>query len=117
MEQNLFSYGTLQDGPIQLRTFGRIVKGDDDFITGYKLTQVKIKDEVVVASSGMTHYNNILYTGNNSDVIKGTVFAITETELKGADEYEALDGYERMLIELKSGKSAWIYHYANNQIG
>jgi len=114
MTENLFSYGTLQDEPIQLKTFGRILKGDPDIITGYKISLVKIKDEDVVIASGMTHYNNIIYTGNTSDVISGTVFAITEAELKQADKYEAADDYERMLIELKSGKTAWVYHYTNN---
>ena len=114
MTENLFSYGTLQDAPIQLKTFGRILKGHPDNITGYKIAHVKIKDKDVVASSGMTHYNNIIYTGNKSDVINGTVFTVTETELKQADEYEAYDDYERMLIELASGKTAWVYHYANN---
>ena len=114
MTENLFSYGTLQDEPIQLKTFGRILKGHPDIITGYKITFVKIKDEAVVASTGMTHYNNIVYTGNKGDVINGTVFTITETELKQADEYEAADDYERMLIELESGKTAWVYHWANN---
>jgi len=116
MTENLFSYGTLQDEQIQLKTFGRILKGHADVITGYKITLVKIKDEDLVALSGITQYNNITYTGNKSDVISGTVFTITETELKQADEYETADDYERILIELKSGKTAWIYHYTNNHI-
>lgn len=114
MTENLFSYGTLQLESIQLKTFGRILKGHPDVLTGYKLTLVKIKDKAVIASSGMTHYNNITHTGNQSDIISGTVFITTETELKQADEYEAADDYERILMQLKSGKTAWVYHCANS---
>jgi len=114
MTENLFSYGTLQDEPIQLKTFGRILQGHPDVITGYKITLVKIKDDAVVASTGMTHYNNLAYTGNQLDIIPGTLFIITGSELKESDKYEALDDYERMLIKLGSGKTAWVYHFAGN---
>ncbi len=114
MRENLFSYGTLQNEKVQLKTFGRRLEGHPDVITGYKITLVKIKDEVVVASTGMTHYNNITFTGDELDIIHGTLFTITETELQQSDKYEALDDYERMLIKLGSGKTAWVYHYAND---
>jgi len=111
MMENLFSYGTLQDAPIQLKTFGRMLEGQPDSLIGYKMTFTKIKDEAVVAETGMTHYNNITYTGNDSDIITGTVFEVTETELQGSDEYEALDNYQRSLMKLGSGKTAWVYKY------
>jgi|ERR1035437_811799 hypothetical protein len=106
MTENLFSYGTLQDAPIQLKTFGRILEGHPDILIGYRITLVKIKDEAVVALTGMTHYNNITYTGNPADDINGTLFIITDAELKQSDEYEALDDYERIRLQLKSGKTA-----------
>lgn len=112
MKENLFSYGTLQLESIQLKTFGRKLEGHPDVLTGYKLSLVKIKDEAVVASSGMTHYNNILYTGNESDQINGTVYIITGDELKQADEYESADDYGRIMLQLKSGNTAWVFHYA-----
>ena len=115
MAEDLFSYGTLQDEPVQLQTFGRILKGQPDAITGYTITLVKIKDDAVVTATGMTHYNNITYSGNPSDIIRGTVFIITDEELKQSDAYEALDDYERIRLELRSGKTAWVYHYPNGR--
>lgn len=113
--ENLFSYGTLQDPQIQLKTFGRILEGQPDSLSGYKLSSVKIKDKLVVAETGMTHYNNIIYTGVDSDLINGTVLQVSEDELKQADEYEALDNYQRTVLKLASGKIAWVYHYVDLQ--
>jgi gamma-glutamylcyclotransferase (GGCT)/AIG2-like uncharacterized protein YtfP len=112
MNEHLFSYGTLQDEPIQLKTFGRLLEGYPDSLPGYMMGKVKIKDPAVIASAGITHYNNILFTGNTSDIILGTVFTITEEELERADEYEAADDYERMSVTLSSGKTAWVFHFA-----
>ncbi|MEO5783781.1 MAG: gamma-glutamylcyclotransferase family protein [Ginsengibacter sp.] len=115
MEEILFSYGTLQLESVQLNTFGRKLEGDPDVLTGYKITLVKIEDEAVVAASGMTHYNNLTYTGNASDEINGMVLKLTETELQQADEYEADADYKRIRVELQSGKTAWVFLCTNNQ--
>ena len=45
MQENLFSYGTLQLQSVQLNIFGRILEGVPDVLTGYKITLVKIEDE------------------------------------------------------------------------
>lgn len=110
MSENLFSYGTLQDKPIQLTTFGKILEGFPDSLAGYTMGQVAIKDPTIIVTSGMTHYNNIIFTGISSDIIHGTIFTITEKELKKADEYEAADDYERMFVTLSSGKKAWVFY-------
>ena len=112
--ENLFSYGTLQLASVQQNIFGRILKGYPDILTGYKITLVKIEDEAVVASSGITHYNNLTYTGELSDEINGMVFIITETELQQADEYEADADYKRIHVEVKSGKTAWVFLNSNS---
>lgn len=109
MTENLFSYGTLQSESVQLKTFGRTLEGHPDILTGYKLSLLKIEDEAVVAFSGMTHHQNIVYTGNQSDAISGIVFIINETELKQADKYEDAADYKRIRVELKSGKTAWVF--------
>ena len=115
MQENLFSYGTLQLQSVQLNIFGRILEGVPDVLTGYKITLVKIEDEVVVAASGMTHYNNLTYTGNTSEEINGMVLKLSETELQQADEYEADADYKRICVELASGKTAWVFICLNNQ--
>ena len=109
MPENLFSYGTLQSEAVQLNTFGRILEGYPDVLTGYKLTLLKIEDEAVIASGGMTHHKNLVYTGNQSDSISGFVFIVTETELKQADEYEKAADYKRIGVELRSGKTSWVF--------
>ena len=114
MTENLFSYGTLQSESVQLKTFGRILEGHPDVLTGYKLSLIKIEDEAVIASGGMTHHRNIVYTGNQSEVISGMVFIIKETELKQADKYEEAANYKRIRVELKSGKTAWVFVSSNN---
>jgi len=106
--ENLFSYGTLQLESVQLSTFGRKLEGYADCLVGYNLAFIKIVDEEVVASSGMTEHPVIHYTNNMNDVIHGTVFSITQQELYQADEYEAAD-YKRIEVTLKSGQKAWVY--------
>lgn len=115
MTEYLFSYGTLQLPSIQLKTFGRILEGHPDILTGYKPGLVKIDDETVVASSGMTHYNNLIYTGKTLDEINGMVLMVSEAELEQADEYEADADYTRILVALTSGKTAWVFLCKNIQ--
>ena len=109
MKENLFSYGTLQLESVQLNTFGRTLEGYPDVLTGYKLTQIKIEDEDLIRSSGITHYQNIAYTGNSSDEVSGMLFLVSADELKQADEYEEDAYYKRVRVELKSGKTAWVF--------
>jgi gamma-glutamylcyclotransferase (GGCT)/AIG2-like uncharacterized protein YtfP len=106
--EHLFSYGTLQLEQVQRETFGRLLEGHADAMTGYAQTMVKIEDPQVVATSGKTHHPIVAYTGNPSDTVAGTVFAITPEELRHADEYE-VDAYRRDRVKLASGLSAWVY--------
>lgn len=106
--ENLFSYGTLQLEPVQRSTFGRLLDGRQDSLPGYKLTMLEILDATVVATSGKTHHPIVGFTGDASDQIQGTVFAITPEELRHADAYE-VDDYRRDQVVLQSGVSAWVY--------
>jgi hypothetical protein len=47
----LFSYGTLQNTPVQIKTFGRELTGYDDQLLDYKLEMIAIKDQKVVELS------------------------------------------------------------------
>ena len=49
-----------------------------------------------------------VHSGNETDVIKGMIFEITEEELQATDRYEVSD-YIRVMEKFESGKEAWIY--------
>ena len=107
MEQ-LFTYGTLQLEEVQLDTFGRRLEGRTDVLIGYCLVLITIEDEDFVTKSGTAEHRNLQFTGNASDFVEGTVFSVTMEELEKTDAYEP-EGYERVLVQLKSGINAWIY--------
>ena len=107
MEQ-LFTYGTLQLEEVQLDTFGRRLEGRPDVLIGYRLVPITIEDEDFVAKSGTAEHRNLQFTGNGSDFVEGTVYSVTMEELEKSDAYEP-EGYERVLVQLKSGSNAWIY--------
>jgi hypothetical protein len=107
--EQLFSYGTLQRESVQLSTFNRTLNGRPDSLIGYRITLIPINNQELVDSSGDTHYRNLEHTGTSSDVIEGTVFAVSESELELADEYEADANFTRVIVELQSGTKAWVY--------
>ena len=44
----LFSYGTLQQPEIQLSSFGRLLHGEEDAMTGYQASMMEITDAAVI---------------------------------------------------------------------
>jgi gamma-glutamylcyclotransferase (GGCT)/AIG2-like uncharacterized protein YtfP len=104
----LFSYGTLQDPRVQEANFGRRLDGSVDALPGYDRTLVEITDPEVIAESGLTHHPIVRPTADGGGRIDGTVFHITEAELRAADDYE-VDDYHRILVTLQSGRVAWVY--------
>lgn len=106
--ENLFTYGTLQLEEVQLDTFGRKLEGRPDVLPGYCLVTIRIEDADFVAKSGSADHRNLKFTGNASDFVEGIVFSVTGEELKKSDSYEP-EGYERVLVQLRSGINAWIY--------
>jgi gamma-glutamylcyclotransferase (GGCT)/AIG2-like uncharacterized protein YtfP len=107
--ESLFSYGTLRLEDVQLATFGRKLEGKPDVLVGYRLVMITIKDEDFVEKSRSAEHRNLQFTGNSSDFVEGIVFSVTTEELESSDAYEP-EGYERVLVQLKSGTNAWIYH-------
>lgn len=77
--ENLFSYGTLQNEAVQLATFGRTLTGSPDLLYGYALSLIEIDDPQVVTTSGATHHPIVRYTGSSTDTVKGTVLQVTAT--------------------------------------
>jgi hypothetical protein len=84
----LFSYGTLQLEAVQMATFGRRLAGTGDVLRGFELVSLKIEDQTVIAISGKAVHTMASFTGRASDVISGTVFAVTPDEIQNADTYE-----------------------------
>ena len=101
----LFSYGTLRQREVQLATFGRELAGEPDALEGWVLGTVLIRDESVVATSGLAEHL-ILTPGDG--VIEGVAFELTPEELALADAYETAD-YRRIEATLKSGRRAFVY--------
>jgi hypothetical protein len=104
----LFAYGTLQLEAVQLATFGRSLAGTRDALAEFELVSLKIDDPTVVAISGKSHHTMARFTGRASDVVPGTVFAVTPAELQRADKYEVA-AVKRVPVVLESGVRAWGY--------
>lgn len=104
----LFSYGTLQLEQVQLDNFGRKLKGAEDRLAGYWLDTVRITDDEVLESSGISNHPIARESGNPGDVIEGMVFELTREEILRADVYEAED-YKRIEVTLGSGRKSWVY--------
>jgi len=113
----IFSYGTLQQEPVQLSTFGRRLQGQKDELLGFEPSLVRIEDPQVVAAGGRTHHSNVTFNGRDDSRVSGTVFEITDAELAAADEYERLAAYKRIAAMLASGKQAWVYVDARSAPG
>ncbi|MBT8444926.1 MAG: gamma-glutamylcyclotransferase [Gammaproteobacteria bacterium] len=111
----LFSYGTLQSESVQLATFGRLLRGHDDELVGFETGLVSIEDSSVVGATGVTHYANVRFNGNDESRVSGTVFGITDGELHKADQYERGASYERRRVTLASGQDAWVYLHASEE--
>jgi gamma-glutamylcyclotransferase (GGCT)/AIG2-like uncharacterized protein YtfP len=102
----LFSYGTLRQAGVQMASFGRLLEGREDVLSGYRLGRLEITDPDVLAKSEARFHP--IAEQSPGDEVAGTVFAITEAELAAADTYEVSD-YKRVSVRLKSGLEAWVY--------
>ena len=107
----LFSYGTLQDEEVQLKTFGRTLNGEKDLLHGYEPSLVPIEDAAVAERLRRTHHDNITPTGDEWSSVQGTALEVSDEELAKADAFEAEFKYRRVEVALSSGRSAWVYVY------
>lgn len=105
---NLFSYGTLQKEQVQMETFGRLLNGQKDILTGYQLTMLEITDPEVLRKSNQKYHPILEFSGNDKDEVEGVLFEVTDEEILQADEYE-VDDYKRIEAVFKSGKTGFIY--------
>lgn len=104
----LFSYGTLRQAEVQIANYGRLLDGEPDALTGYRLVPVEIDDPDVVRISGQATHTIAVASGDFGDRIPGMVFKLTEAELAATDAYET-DAYARLEVTLESGRSVWVY--------
>ncbi|WP_348823254.1 gamma-glutamylcyclotransferase family protein [Flavobacterium aestuarii] len=104
--QKLFAYGTLQDVDVQQDLFGRILEGTPETLVGYELNEIQIEEEF-----GIVHYPIIMETQDSNDTISGTLYIVTQSELRQADLYEGLH-YKRVEVHLQSNQNAWAYSAA-----
>lgn len=106
--EKLFSYGTLQDEPVQRSTFGRTLQGTADILQAFTLSTLCIQDADVVSISGKAMHSIISYTGQPHDQVIGVVCDISAEELAQADAYE-VSAYKRSKVKMASGVEAWAY--------
>lgn len=108
MSELLFSYGTLQLERVQLETFGRKLIGVKETLKGFKMEQLEITDALVLQKSQQNFHPIAVISNSSQDEIQGTLFEISEEELKQADSYEVAD-YQRIQVKFESGSIGWIY--------
>jgi len=89
-----------------MATFGRTLSGIADSLSGWREELVEITDPEVLRRS-RKRFHPVLRPGDGA-LISGTVFQLTDAELKAADSYEVAD-YARREIRLGSGLLAWVY--------
>ncbi len=104
----LFSYGTLQLASVQIGSFGRVLHGLEDAMPGYERSTITITDPDVIRASGTNIHPIVEKSDDPADEVSGTVFEITEAELRAADEYEVSD-YQRVRVRPRSNVEAWVY--------
>ena len=105
----LFSYGTLQLEPVQLATFGRKLHAQMDQLPSFELALVPITDQAIAEKLGLKHHQNVMFNGNASSMVRGSVLDVTELELHLADQYERLHDYRRILVTTLLGRTVWVY--------
>ena len=108
----LFSYGTLQQPKVQIATFGRLLVGQSDALTGFEPGLVPIRDAQLAQAAGRTHHDNVTRSAHTDSRVSGTVFEVTDAELAAADAYERPASYIRIEARLASGKAAWVYVFS-----
>lgn len=109
----LFSYGALKSKQVQLDHFGRELKGTEDTLSGYKLTDVEIKDMSVIKINKTDILSIASKSREENDFIKGLVFEISGAELMQIDRF-GLSNYKRVKETTESGAEVWIYVAQNS---
>ena len=91
-----------------MSTFGRRLEGTPDNLVGFTIAILKIENPEVISKSGKEYHPIAKMTDSTHNRIPGSVFEITDDELRLSDQYE-VDVYKRVKTTLESGKVAWVY--------
>ena len=110
----IFSYGTLQEAPVQAATFGRKLEGEADTLRGYERVPLTLADPVLIAATGRVLHANLRRASSPDASVAGTCLFVTDRELALCDSYELLANYSRHEATLESGKTAWVYTFAGS---
>ncbi|WP_448658810.1 gamma-glutamylcyclotransferase family protein [Sphingomonas sp. CJ99] len=105
--EQVFSYGTLQQEGVQRATYGRLLTGRADSLTGWRMGTVIIRDPDVLDASGIEKHL-ALEPDADAPAVTGMVFDLTPEELTATDIYES-ENYARVRVTLESGTEAWVY--------
>lgn len=105
--EKIFSYGTLQMDSVQIATFGRELVGTKDKLVGWLLT---------TDNSPSLQQASLKYTGQETDVVEGTLFEVSPSELCKADDYSVVDDCIRVREDVISGNRAWVYVWADADV-
>lgn len=105
--EKIFSYGTLQKDSVQVATFGRALIGTKDKLVGYLLTE---------SSNSRLQQSSLTYTGDEGDIVEGTLFEVSNLELCKADDYSVVDDCIRVKEDVISGQKAWVYVWADTDV-
>jgi gamma-glutamylcyclotransferase (GGCT)/AIG2-like uncharacterized protein YtfP len=63
---------------------------------------------------GETYHANVVFVGGAA-VVAGMVLEVTDAELAGIDEYERVFDYARIVAQLASGRTAWVYRHVESK--
>jgi gamma-glutamylcyclotransferase (GGCT)/AIG2-like uncharacterized protein YtfP len=96
MKELLFVYGDLKKAENQIKILGRQVASEEDILEGWKKT--KIMANANVFSTAIRADNAVIF---------GKVLPLDIDELDKVEDF--LRDYQKQRINLKSGKSAWIF--------
>jgi hypothetical protein len=105
----VFSHGSLQQPDVQVSIYGRALQVEPDELVDCIRTQVEVPPWHKAAASGTTHYANVEFVTGSGGRVAGMVFELTDAELLITDAYERDAEYVRILAQLASGRSAWVY--------
>ena len=94
---------------MQLSVYGRALRGERDEILHCSRERVAVPPWHKAATSGVVHYENVVFVPDSDCRVEGTVLEITDAELAASDGYEQDADYVRVETTLASGRRAWVY--------
>ena len=105
----IFSYGSLQEEPVQVSIYGRVLRGEPDELVDCVRTLIDVPKWHKAAATGLTHYATVTFVPGSGSRVPGTLLELTDAELVVTDGYEHDSEYERVTAALASGRSVWVY--------